>query len=97
MQVYSNNGSGVCYKPSTVFVKMLAILIALCLWEGSSRKSMETWKELDLLFLISVSVVVPCKENAKALNDQPEQYGAQKNGDNDFHETHASCIFIFNC
>jgi hypothetical protein len=48
---------------------MLAMLIALCLWEGSSRKSMETWKELDLLFLISVSVVVPCKANAKALHD----------------------------
>lgn len=55
-------------KPSTVFVKMLAILIALCLWEGSSRKSMETWKELDL-FLISVSVVVPYKENSNVLND----------------------------
>jgi len=54
---------------STVFVKMLAILIALCLWEGSSRKSMETWKELDLLFLISVSVVVPYKENTNVLND----------------------------
>lgn len=63
------NGNGTCYKPSTVFVKMLAMLIALCLWEGSSRKSMETWKELDLLFLISVSVVVPCKENANVLND----------------------------
>lgn len=57
-----------CNKPSTVFVKMLAILIALCLWEGSSRKSMETWKELDL-FLISVSVVVPYKENSNILND----------------------------
>lgn len=67
-----------CNKPSTVFVKMLAILIALCLWEGSSRKSMETWKELDLLFLISVSVVVPCKENANVLNDELEQSAKQR-------------------
>lgn len=63
------NGNRTSYKPSTVFVKMLAILIALCLWEGSSRKSMDTWKELDLLFLISVSVVVPYKENANVLSD----------------------------
>lgn len=66
-----------CNEPSTVFVKMLAILIALCLWEGSSRKSMETWKELDL-FLISVSVVVPYKENSNVLTDSLEQYDKQK-------------------
>jgi len=49
--------------PSTVFVRMLAILMALSLKAGSSRRSTETWKELEILFLISVSVVVPCTEN----------------------------------
>lgn len=54
--------------PSIVFVSMLAMLIALCLAADSSSISMEIWYELSLLFLISVSVVVPCKLNTEELD-----------------------------
>lgn len=54
--------------PSIVFVSMLAMLIALCLAADSSSISMEIWYELSLLFLISVSVVVPCKWNTEELD-----------------------------
>lgn len=54
--------------PSIVFVSMLAMLIALCLAADSSSISMEIWYELSLLFLISVSVVVPCRWNTEELD-----------------------------
>lgn len=61
------------YIPSIVFVSMLAMLIALCLAADSSSISMEIWYELNLLFLISVSVVVPCKWNTEELDHTFQQ------------------------